>query len=171
MCFSADGSGSRTCGVGVPQGGVLSPILFIIYISRIIDILPFGFRYAMNADDLFLYTRGRVIESARDELSGALGLVIPWLRALGFEICIGKRQFSVFSRSRVKISGLALSVEGHDLPCRSGIKYRGVILDRRLTWAPHVRMIAERAIRSINVIRILSSQLGCHTIFAPDRLS
>ena len=48
-----------------------------------------------------------------------------------------------------------LSVEGHDLPCCSGIKYLGVILDRRLTWAPHVRMIAERAIRSINVIRIL----------------
>ena len=47
-------------------------------------------------------------------------------------------------------------MEDHDLPCLSGIKYLGVILDRRLTRAPHVRMIAERAIRSVNVIRMLS---------------
>ena len=40
LSFSADGSGSRTCGVGVPQGGVLSPILFSIDTSRIIDIFP-----------------------------------------------------------------------------------------------------------------------------------
>ena len=63
--------------MGVPQGGVLSPILFSIYTSRIIDILPLGIRYAMYADDLFLYTRSRGISAARDELSGALGLVIP----------------------------------------------------------------------------------------------
>ena len=110
----------------------------------------------MYADDLFLYTRGRVIESARDKLSGALGLVIPWLQSLGCEISIGKCQFSVFSRTRFDIEGLVMSVEGHDLPCCSGIKYLSVILDRRLTWASHVHMIADRAIRSINVIRISS---------------
>ena len=88
LCFSADGSGTITCGVGVPQGGVLSPILFNIYTSRIIDILHLGIRYAMYADDLFLYTRSRTIAVARDALSGALNLVIPWLRALGFEFSI-----------------------------------------------------------------------------------
>ena len=87
LCFSADGSGSKTCGVGVPQGGGggggLSPILFNIYTSRIIDVLPLGIRCAMYADDLFLYTRSRSITVARDALAGALSLVMPWLRIDG----------------------------------------------------------------------------------------
>ena len=42
--FSADGSRAKTCGVGVPQDGVLSPILFNIYTSRLMEVLPLGVR-------------------------------------------------------------------------------------------------------------------------------
>ena len=42
------------------------------------------------------------------------------------------------------------------LPCPGDVKYLGLILDRRLTWAPHLQMISERAIRSIGVIRVLA---------------
>ena len=156
LCFSADGSGARSCGVGVPQGGVLSPILYNIYTNRLIEVLPPGVRYTMYADDLFLYVRGRVISAARDLLSEALGVVIPWLRTLGFEISIAKCQFSVFTRSRGGWSDLSLAVEDHVLPCIGESKYLGVVLDRRLTWAPHIRMISERAIRATNIIRVLA---------------
>ena len=142
--------------MGMSQGGVLSPILFNIYTSRLIDILPLGIRYAMYADDLFLYARSRAVSAARNTLSVALGLVIPWLRALGFEISIAKCQFSVFTRSRGNRSDLALSVEGHELPCLSEMKYLGVILGHRLTRARHVRMILERAIRLFNINRVLA---------------
>ena len=131
LSFSADGSGARTCGMGVPQGGVLSPILFNIYTSQLMDVLPLGVRYAMYADDLFLYVRGRVIPAARDALAGALALVIPWLRLLGFEISIAKCQFSMFTRSWGDLSDLVLMVEDRDLYLGE-IKYLRVVLDRRL---------------------------------------
>ena len=79
-----------------------------------------------------------------------------YFSADGFEISIAKCQFSVFTGSRSDLSDLVLLVEGHNLPCLGGIKYLGVILDRRLTWAPHVRMISDKAIRSVNIIRFLS---------------
>ena len=110
----------------------------------------------MYADDLFLYTRSRSITAARDAKSGELDLLIPWRRALGFKISVAQCQFSVFIRSRGDLSDLALSVEGHDLPCLGGIKYLGVILDCRLTLALHVRMLSEKAIRSVHIIRVLS---------------
>ena len=128
LSFSADGSGARSCGVGVPQGRVLSPILYNIYTSRLIEVLPPGVRYTMYAEDLFLYVRGRVISAARDLLAEALCMMIPWLRSLGFEISIAKCQFSVFTRSRGDLSDLVLPVEDHDLPCLGEIKYLGVVL-------------------------------------------
>ena len=67
-----------------------------------------------------------MISAARDALAGALGLVIPWLRSLGFEIPIAKCQFSIFTRSRGNLSDLALLVEDHKLPCLGEIKYLGV---------------------------------------------
>ena len=64
----------------------------------------------MYANDLLLYVRGRVILDARDQLSEALGMVIPWIRSLVFEISIAKCQFSVFTRSRGDLSDLVLAI-------------------------------------------------------------
>ena len=74
-----------------------------------------------------------MVVSVKKALSGELDLVIPWLRSLGFAISFPKCQCSVFTRSRGNLSDLTLSIEGHDLPCLSEIKYLGVNLDRRLT--------------------------------------
>ena len=57
-----------------------------VYTGRLIGILPPGIRYAIYADDLFLYARSRVFSVARDPLSGALDSGIPWLRSLGWGI-------------------------------------------------------------------------------------
>ena len=55
--FSHGDTSPRLCGVGVLQGGVLSPILFSIHLRRVNEIHPAEVRAAMYADDLLLYFR------------------------------------------------------------------------------------------------------------------
>ena len=89
-------------------------------------------------------------------LAATLDLILPWLRALGFAVSIPECQFCVFTLSRLNLADVSFTVEDCVLSCLSEVKYLGVILDRWLTWTPHVRMIAERAIRSICVIHVLA---------------
>ena len=57
LYFSAADNSPRVCGEGVPQGGVLSPLLFNLHLRGINEILPVDVRASMYADDLLLYTR------------------------------------------------------------------------------------------------------------------
>ena len=58
LSFSLTGPSPRVCGVGVPQGGVLSPILFNLHLRLLNRFLPIDMRAAMYADDLCYSTLG-----------------------------------------------------------------------------------------------------------------
>ena len=75
--FSHEDTSPRLCGVGVPQGGVLSPILFSIHLRRVNEIHPAEVRAAMYADDLLLYSRHSDPQQALANLERAIGSLIP----------------------------------------------------------------------------------------------
>ena len=79
LFFSSSDRSPRVRGVGVPQGGVLSPILFNLHQRLLNRFLPAGVRAAMYADDLLLYVRGTDSAWALNLLELAMGSLTPWL--------------------------------------------------------------------------------------------
>ena len=77
LFFSASDGSPRVCGVGVPQGGVLSPILFNLHLRFLNEHLPPDVRAAMYADDLLLYVRGSDAVRALGLLESAVESVTP----------------------------------------------------------------------------------------------
>ena len=160
LYFSSADDSPRVCGVGVPQGGVLSPLLFNLHLGRLNDVLPADARASMYADDLLLYTRHGDPDRALERLEGAVDLLTPWLRDLGLSISIPKCQLCFFTRSSAGSRSVVLSVNGFEIRCQDSLKYLGVILDLRLSWTPHIKYIAGRAMRAIGVLRALSRVSG-----------
>ena len=156
LYFSSADDAPRVCGVGVPQGGVLSPLLFNLHLGKPNDVIPADFRASIYADDLLLYTRNGDPHRALERLEGSVGLLTPWLRNLGLSISIPKCQLCFFTRSRAGSRGVVLDVNGFGIRCQDSLKYLGVILDSRLSWTPHIKYIAGRAMRAVGVLRALS---------------
>ena len=50
-----------------------------------------------------------------------------------------------------------MEVNGLEIHCQDSLKYLGVILDSRLSWTPHIKYIAGRAMRAVGVLRALST--------------
>ena len=154
--FSHEDTSPRLCGVGVPQGGVLSPILFSIHLRRVNKILLAEVRAAMYADHLLLYFRHSDRQQALLHLERAMGSLAPWLRSLGLSISIPKCQMCLFTRARRDFSGVVLEADGVRLHCCDTLKYLGVVRDARVTWLQHVKYVASRALRAVGLLRVLS---------------
>ena len=65
---------------GVPQGGVISPTLFITFVDDICDQLSSHIPWALHADDLALWTKAEQVTAAAIRMQEAMNLVSDWAK-------------------------------------------------------------------------------------------
>jgi len=146
-----DGIKSSPCAVtsGVPQGSVLGPALFLIYINDIVSNIQSEIR--LFADDILLY---RSINTPRDHdvLQEDLDTLIKWSNDWMMEFNISKcNVMQVTTNQNVssfsyKMCNMPLSiVEEHD--------YLGIRLHHKLSWTPQINHICSKANRLLGFLK------------------
>lgn len=102
--YNGDSLGSRTACRGVPQGSVLSPILFNMYVKYCCQGLDPCVIPLMYADDLIIFTKQPNLKLVYSELQNALHLINKNLIQLDLEIAIHKTHFCISLRFVLYIS-------------------------------------------------------------------
>ena len=148
-------SKKRTRRQGVPQGGVLSPTLFLIFISDILHRMPKNIQGAIYADDLALWCSEEYITTANYRLQQALQVIESWARSWLVKVNEKKTTFTIFSLSNQKHS-VHLKLNGQTLHQEDTPTYLGVTLDRRLTWKNQLQKNQARAKIQIALMKKLS---------------
>jgi ribonuclease HI len=140
---------------GVPQGGVLSPTLFLIFINDVLNDLPRGVHGAMYADDLILWCTEESIGTARYRLQEALNLLERWTKLWLVKINATKTTYSIFTLS-TKMQTANLRINGELLKKEDTPTYLGVTYDQRLTWKAQTEQAETRAKLRLNLMRRLA---------------
>ena len=140
---------------GVPQGGVLSPTLFLIFIDDIVKELPRGVRGAIYADDLVLWCSEEYTTTAQVRLQAALDKVGRWTKEWLVAVNTTKTTFTVFSLSNKKQEA-KLTLNGQRLAEEHNPTYLGVTFDRRLTWKQQITKSCSRAKLRLAIMRKLA---------------
>lgn len=146
---------SRTLWRGLPQGSVLSPLLYNVYTYDLEYSLNNTVKVLQYADDLLLYTVNNSIQKACDSLSSGMQLLKLWLDSNGLELSINKSNVVLFTRMRVTPI-VNVTFDNNFIPVKNNAKFLGVILDSKLTGMPHYDHIVEKCEKRINMIRCLS---------------
>ena len=135
-------SGSRRVTCGVPQGSVLGPLFFLIYVNDLHYVLD-DCKLKLYADDTVLYQSGADKAQAEQKLQASLNKFSKWCSANVLTINTKKTKVMTFgSRSKVKkCKGVRIMLKGEALKLVPTYKYLGFILDATLGYNKHIASI------------------------------
>lgn len=143
---------STYCSVtsGVPQGSVLGPLLFLIYINDLPSTITSSIR--LFADDCVLY---RTISSDSDlsTLQSDLNKVCNWCVTWQMRLNINKCKTMRISRRFNPTEIFMYKIEGRHLEATKSYKYLGVHITHNLSWETHVNYIVNNANRTLGYLR------------------
>ena len=140
---------------GVPQGGVLSPTLFLIFINDLVESLPKGVNAALYADDLVLWCKEEYATTATYRINQALGRLHEWSEKWCVKINKEKSSTSLFTLSPKAKAG-KITLGETTLQTEEEVTYLGVTFDKRLTWKAHIEKAEAKARRKLAIMRKLA---------------
>lgn len=129
--------------IGVPQGSVLGPVLFLIYINDLPSCVSSA-KMLLFADDTTLYCSHSDLGVARAKMQEAIEQASSWF------------VLNKLALNSSKTQGLTLATD-KNVPNQSPVSLLGIVLDQRLTWASHVDQVCARVSSGIYALRNLTS--------------
>lgn len=140
---------------GLPQGSVLSPLLYNLYTCDIEQSVSPFCSMLQYADDLVLYTATQSFADASKNLNEALSYLKVWLDDHGLSLSPHKSCTVIFSRNRL-IPNININYDHEIIHCKNSVKFLGIYLDSKMTGVPHLEYTAGKCEKSLNVLRSLS---------------
>ncbi|XP_022828405.1 uncharacterized protein LOC111357833 [Spodoptera litura] len=145
----------RTAWRGLPQGSVLSPILYNIYTHDLPSCLNYDCRILQYADDIALMVTSSSITDATTSMNVSLASLHQWLLSHGLSLSAPKSSAVIFSRRR-RLPDIRIEIDGQPIPVMRKARFLGVILDSRMSGVDHVDAVVKRCERSVCVLRALA---------------
>lgn len=141
-------SESRTIEYGVPQGTVLGPVLFSIYINDLFylpnqgDIIGF-------ADDTAIFYKAETWEDLQHMVQNNLGYIKEWFDHKLLTVNLEKTNYIPFTcnkSTRPSFNAIGIEIQGktHNILPKTEVKYLGVFIDCHLRWNVHINYVIRK---------------------------
>ena len=143
-------SSCQTIAFGIPQGSILRPMIFNLYVSDLKDVIPASIKCSQYADVTTLYHHIPVQDSACGVslMNNALSELHSWFKESNLALNPAKTKSmmfltrQMFTRRNLSSFPLLLSTGGKDLERVKNTKLLGVHLNENLLWDEYVKNLA-----------------------------
>lgn len=143
---------------GLPQGSVVSVVLFLIAINDVLSCLIRPVKGFLFADDLTIICSGRSLEPIIKLLQNVLNRLQEWAMKTGFKFSKTKTEFIIVSKKRNKTRNINLTLNGSNIKEVKNLKILGLTFDKKMTWIDHINNLKSECHKRLNILKVLSSK-------------
>ena len=150
--LNGESSEIRSVNCGVPQGSVLGPLLFLIYINDLPNISKI-LDFYLFADDTNIYFEAETPEKLESVLNKELKQLHTWLIVNRLSLNIEKTNFVIFHPYNKPLrQKITLKIRKNAISEKSHVKYLGIMIDSGLTWQEHIDCVTKKISRAIGMM-------------------
>ena len=129
---------------GVPQGSVLGPILFILYINDLSNAIIYSRTFNFADDTAILYS-GINPKQIKKRVNIDLKILLKWLKANKIQLNIAKTEVILFKQKQKSLTyDIKIKLDGKRMRFTKYTKYLGILIDENLSMAEHTESIAKK---------------------------
>ena len=145
-------SEAMTITTGVPQGSILGPLLFLLYIndmqncSKLVSTILF-------ADDTNIFHSHSCLKDLNLIMQDELNKIADWITSNKLSLNTAKTKFILFRSSNKKLKhNITISINEQPIKQVKNTIFLGVIIDEYLTWNDHIDLLTKKIIKSTGII-------------------
>ena len=133
---------------GVPQGSVLGPLLFLVYVNDISAVIENN-KLKLFADDTNLFVFGKTYEELEIKANECLTKMNSWFLVNKLSLNVGKTCFTIFTTNnrRKNDEKINLKIAGQDIVQVVSCKYLGVTIDENFSWKYHIENVYKKLVK------------------------
>ena len=144
----------RSISVGVPQGSIIGPLLFNIFINDIVKAST-KFAFILYTNDTTLNTTlhcfGKNVIEIQEAIVAELQKVFKWLKLNRLSLNVAKSKFMLFHMPQKVVPELSFTINDMVIDHVKEFTFLGLILDSNLNWNAHLNSIGSKIARVIIV--------------------
>ena len=143
---------------GVPQGSILGPLLFMIFVNDLPAMVEQG-TAVMYADDTTLYQCSSDAIGLQEKLTAGLVKIANWLCQNKLSMNVQKTQLLLLSRKRraKDLENIQIVLNCEVIKKQDCVKYLGVLIDSSLSWEKHISRTRKKCYSGLSQLRRLGS--------------
>ena len=160
VCYNEYKSILQLITYGVPQGSILGPLLFLIYINDMVNSSGV-FKFVLFADDSTLYVSHPNLDSLITVVNTELSNVRKWITSNKLTLNLEKTHYIIFHRKKViPANRQPIKIGETILNEKQSKKFLGVIVDNRLSWGDHTLHLRTKISKQCGILYLIRNSLN-----------
>ena len=157
--FNSISSSFKEVCTGVPQGSILGPLLFLIYVNDIVNSCP-DFTFILYADDTTILASDNDINTLYENVNRNLSNIANWFECNKLSLNVDKTNYILFKQTRENVQFTNdIKINGKIISRCKYIQFLGITLDENINWREHVDNVCRKVAQFVGVLNRLKSEL------------
>ena len=164
VTLNGSDSSFKPVSTSVPQGSVLGPLLFLVYINDLYKCVKYSKIYHF-ADGTNMLQSDNSLKNLAKQTNFYLKNLSKWLKANKLSLNFTKTELIIFHSSSKKIDhNLKFKLDGKHLTPTSTVKYHGILLDNHLLWSKQINHVTTKLNQAIGILSTLRNNTSLKTL-------